>query len=138
MLLRSRFLSRQIDVESMTKPAEKADHSPKYRFAECWTLDPAVYRLADEHRAAQIQPPTDAYHTWALRCTLCTHKNNAQITLIVTNERGWRSVAGCCCIVLRLCTTSVCTSCTAPSVGLLLKSSCSAHCVGPSFFVRMI
>ena len=57
MLLRSRFLSRQIDVESMTKPAENADHSPKYRFAECWTLDPAVYRLADEHRAAQISTP---------------------------------------------------------------------------------
>ena len=47
----------------MTKLAEKADDSPKDRFATCSTLDRAVYRLADEQRAALIQPPTHAYHT---------------------------------------------------------------------------
>ena len=53
-----------MDIESMTL-AEKADHSPKYRFTACSTLDRAVYRLADEQRAAYyyIQPPPDAYHT---------------------------------------------------------------------------
>ena len=32
----------------------------------------------------------------------------------------------------------VCTLCTTPAVGLLSKSGCPAHCVGPSFFVRVI
>ena len=47
----------------MTKLAEKADDSPKDRFATCSTLDRAVYGLEDEQRAAQMQPPTDACHT---------------------------------------------------------------------------
>ena len=42
----------EIDVaEIMKRPAEKTDHSPKYRFAASSTLDRAVYRLADEQRA---------------------------------------------------------------------------------------
>ena len=57
MPLRLRSLSRHDrcipgSSLSMTTLAEKADHSPKYRFAACSTLDRAVYRLADEQRAA--------------------------------------------------------------------------------------
>ena len=51
----------EIDVDM--KLGEKADHSPTNLFAACSTLDRAVYRLADEQRAALIQFPTHAYHT---------------------------------------------------------------------------
>ena len=60
------------------KLAEKVDNSPKDPFAACSTLDRAVYRPADEQRAAElIQPSTHAYYHAYMTSTavlLCTHK----------------------------------------------------------------
>ena len=127
----------------MTKLPEEADHSLKYWFAACSMLDRAVCRLNSRRaqRAALIQLPTHACHTYMEHYGApCVHKQHAH------NHRGghkgkrfakrsWLLVH----MRLRLCVLLLCILCAAPAVGqVLLKSSCPALCVGPSFLVRMI
>ena len=121
-----------IDVE--IKLAEKADHSPKDRFAACSTLDRAVYRLAGEQRAASIQPPT--MHAIHERCgALCLYTNTHIMTVAVTKATGWRSAADCCCIPLRLVVLLLCMYSSGCGAAVLKTSS---RCIGPLFLVRMI